>query len=446
MARVVGEKQGQIRRGGAEIMMRFFLFPALINLFFASLVCAQPKTPEESISSDVAPEIREQMRRLYSLNPEDRADTALQLGNMLDKAVPVIPFLIELLGDKGSYMCCPGQECYKPVCYVGEAAQRALIVIGRPSVGPLSTVLLKSEDPPIRTSAAYALGEIGDPSAVDPLITVCGNIKDEVQLRIAAIDALNSFTRDPRLFQALVDLLKDDNSQVRYSAVRLLWNMKDARAVEPLIPLLMDEAPEVKREAILALGELKDARAVEPLIALLKNADLEMKKQAIVALRNNKDARAVEPLISALKDKDPEVRGLAITALMETRDDRAVAPLIMLLKDTDHLVRMQAISALDWLKDKRAVEALIALLKDEDLEIRKRAAFALGSIQDIRAVEPLLSLLDDPDASDAAGTSLYMIVGKDFRQDKAKWQEWWQKNKHTFVRSGSQEMGCPVSL
>jgi len=83
---------------------------------------------------------------------------------------------------------------------------------------------------------------------------------------------------------------------------------------------------------------------------------------------------------------------------------------------------------------KPAVEPLIAALKDKDSRVRYSAAWALGKIGDKRAVEPLIAALKDKDSTvrrDAAW-ALTKITGKDFGEDQAKWQEWWEQNKSSF--------------
>jgi HEAT repeat protein len=92
---------------------------------------------------------------------------------------------------------------------------------------------LRDEDARVRSYAACALGEIGDPRAVDPLIYA---LQDE-----------------------------DEESDVRSGAARALGEIGDPRAVDPLVEALQDEDENVRLRAAWALGEIGDARAIEPL-------------------------------------------------------------------------------------------------------------------------------------------------------------------------------------
>jgi len=77
------------------------------------------------------------------------------------------------------------------------------------------------KDPGIREAAAKALGEIGDASAVKPLIQV----------------------------------LRDEDNNVRYQAARALVKIRDARAVDPLNQAVKDENGWVRMHVETALRE-----------------------------------------------------------------------------------------------------------------------------------------------------------------------------------------------
>lgn len=85
---------------------------------------------------------------------------------------------------------------------------------------------LKDSNREVRAEAAKALGELGDPRAVDPLIPL---LKDEVKL-------------------------------VRARAAEALGTLGDMRAVDPLIPVLKDEDEWVREHAKKALEQLQQRK------------------------------------------------------------------------------------------------------------------------------------------------------------------------------------------
>jgi HEAT repeat protein len=287
----------------------------------------------------------------------------------------------------------------------------------------------------VRRAAARALGQVGDPRAVEPLIATLEHWGD-ADVRKAAAEALVKIGAPA--VEPLIAALKDEVERVRKAAAETLVKI-GAPAVEPLIAAWRDSSNwHVRQAAVGALGQIGDARAVKPLIGALKNRDEYMRKAAAWALGQIGDPRAVEPLIAALKDEVEWVRKAAAWALVKIGAP-AVEPLIAALKDGDKGVRRAAAEVLDELKwqpgcdeagayywtTKRqwnecvkigapAVEPLSAALKDWDADVRRAAAWALGQIGDARAVEPLSVALRDADKNvrEAAVGAL----------DKLKWQ------------------------
>jgi hypothetical protein len=133
---------------------------------------------------------------------------------------------------------------------------------------PISTDNIKNalgdEDESVRSSAADALGELGDLRAVEPLLTA---LEDEDEsVRSSAADALGNLG-DPKAVEPLLTALGDEAYIVRYFAGYALRNLGDPRAVEPLLTALEDENERVRSSAAHALGNLGDPRAA-PLLAV----------------------------------------------------------------------------------------------------------------------------------------------------------------------------------
>jgi HEAT repeat protein len=188
-----------------------------------------------------------------------------------------------------------------------------LASVGKPAVKSL-VAGLKGRDPFVRRQSAQALGEIGDPRAVEPLI----------------------------------DLLSDPDALIRRHAVKALGKIEDPRAVTPIARVLSDSEEEwhVKGSAAEALGRMKDPNAIEPLARALMDLHWNVRSQSAKALGSIGDRRAVEPLILALKDQDAAVRGYAAEALGKIRDERAIESLRAALEDEDRDVRKRAEQAL----------------------------------------------------------------------------------------------------
>jgi HEAT repeat protein len=268
----------------------------------------------------------------------------------------------------------------------------------------------------VRVSAARALGEIGDPRAVDPLIQA---FDDKVmEVRDAAVDALGKIGKPA--VQPLGAVLQANDWHINRSAAKALGRIGDTLSVDYLIAALGDEKLKfmVRDDVITALGLTGDTRAVEPLIHRLKEEGQSVSANVVRVLGDFHDLRAIEPLKTVLKNKDERVRKAAAESLDKLgwkpdqtedsiaywlqKDDvdqcvklgsKAVESLIDGLKNDNTLV--PAAAALGRIGDTRAVKPLIAALKSEKQEQRIAAVQALGQIRDGSAVEPLITAYGD---------------------------------------------------
>ncbi|MBW1980689.1 MAG: HEAT repeat domain-containing protein [Deltaproteobacteria bacterium] len=177
---------------------------------------------------------------------------------------------------------------------------------------------LDDPDPLVRSQAAKALGEIGDPRAVEPLLAA----------------------------------LNDQEPLIRRQAAEALGKIGDDRAVAPLLAVLQrkDEAAHVRASAAETLGLLRNPIAVEPLLTALRDQDWNIRSRAAQALGNIGDTRAVEPLMAALADREAVVRQHLSEALGKIGDPRSRSALEAMLEDEDRNVRTAARQALQLLE------------------------------------------------------------------------------------------------
>lgn len=283
---------------------------------------------------------------LASPDPVKRVLAARALARM--KATEAIPALIAMLGDPAAAQVAPNERIFPR-----EAAVDALVTMGEPAVEPLVDALA-SKNSLVQQNAMRALGHIGDPRAILPLIA--GLEDKSTETRTAAREALVAIGasavkplvlefKEPRTrfgdFQyevtsvlvkigapamaPLAEVFRTENQEVRISAGKALVEM-GAPAVPTLVALLKDPKVEVRRWAAYFLGEMRErARgAVASLIEALKDREYVIRCLSAYALGKVGDAQAVEPLIAALHDEHWNVRNGAATALGELKDARAV--------------------------------------------------------------------------------------------------------------------------
>jgi HEAT repeat protein len=198
---------------------------------------------------------------------------------------------------------------------------------------------LKYRNADISVEAAYALGKIGDKSAVESLIEALG---------------------------------RDDNF-VRNAAAVALGKIGDYRAVEPLKELLLEKDLWVRQLATEAQNRQQlgwDTYMWGAQLAFI----LMMIKNVVNALRQIGDKGAFAPLIIVLGTCDNSVR---LVRILKKRD--------VIEKESDLIemtnsIRVSIAQCLIDINDSRAIEPLNELLKCEDNEVQRVASEALKKI------------------------------------------------------------------
>ncbi len=293
-----------------------------------------------------------------------------------------------------------------------------------------------------RAYAAYALGQVGDATAVDALIPL---LRDEDKyVRAIVAEALGKIG-GAQAVDALTNVLDDSVRFVRWSAARALKRLQPEGAHEMTLYRQELSHPEaaIRLEAATRLSEHspEEARQYQRFRYLydLQDSDPQLRAAAAKALATLGDVTTAQPLAAALGDSDPLVRRNAVVALsqlfLRSNDvsllTPAIAPLIQLLQDEVGLVSTAAATLLtqigtpavnaltDALRDEDAAMRAVAVgvlgsihpenlrdyqlsryladLQDRDDAIRAQAAIALGAMGDERAIEPLIAALRDLD-------------------------------------------------
>ena len=171
--------------------------------------------------------------------------------------------------------------------------------------------LLERGEPSVRHLAAAALGDLGDPAALDALLSA---------------------------------LSGPDEEGVRWRAAEGLGRLGPP-AVDGLAALAVGEDPDVRWKAIVALGDIGDPHAAPVLLGRLADPDRFVRARAVSAL-----ARLGSPclplMLEALSDPDPRVRQGAAEALGQVGDPAAVDGLLGALLDPAESVRRAAAVAL----------------------------------------------------------------------------------------------------
>ena len=281
-----------------------------------------------------------------------------------------------------------------------EVRETAIYILGEMedprAIDALSRILINDPEPEIRAKAAWALGEIEDARAVPALTRA---VTDEsAEVRKNAVWALGELESEDAL-AALAKATSDPDPKVRKSAVWAIGEIESPQAVGVLTQALKDSDGKVRRSAAWALGEIESEEAVPGLVVALRDTDSEVRRFAAVALAEIESPVAIQPLTVALKDENEEVRRFAAWGLGEMEAESAVGALVVALRDdVSDRVRQNVAWALGEIESSEAVPALVAAMDDSSVEVRRKVMYALGELESEAAVPGLIRALSDSDA------------------------------------------------
>ncbi len=314
---------------------------------------------------------------------------------------------------------------YQDSPQVRQQAARVLGEMGdRKALNPLLSVLQNSkEQQSVRWNAATAIGQLKDAGGLKPLLVIAQN-KQDVILQSKAIKAIGQIT-DPQAARGHVAALAISNKEIQKASTHALQVM-GRQAVDALVEGLQHKDGNSRILIIELLGASSDRRAMVPLLGIMKDdpmAEVRLKamkalvsmggvplKEAISVASNDPSAmlraeaarqlgsiggvEVVEALIKCLDDESVNVQQTALQALGKSKDNRLIKPLVKVAESDDEALRKRAFGLLEDLGEE-AVEALITLLKSEHEYVRILAVDSLAKIGDKRSIDPLVTVLQD---------------------------------------------------
>lgn len=192
---------------------------------------------------------------------------------------------------------------------VKQAAVFALAEIeGKGGMGSVPIMLLGSEDPILRKSAAIVIGKLADKRGVQPLILTA----------------------------------QDSDPWVRYYSISSLTSLGDERAVDIVKKAISDTNGVVRIAALRGLLTLSPSEIDENLISMENEDDDDVRRTFLEVLISKGVKSSGGFFINALQDAAWKVRELAVKALGDFEDDESLQALKKMIDDDDYFVKNAA--------------------------------------------------------------------------------------------------------
>jgi hypothetical protein len=177
------------------------------------------------------------------------------------------------------------------------------------------TVDLESSDLATRRQAAARLcrAELESPSPelVQRVASLCTSTDNGIRQSAAIFLKTYGTTNE---VPALLKLLKDSDWQARQNAIKGLGRLHDERAIDPLTDEVARGSSPAQQDAYTALVSI-GSPAEPAVLELLKERNTETRRQACRILQQIGTSKSIEPLQNLVGDSDPSLSQMAAEAL-----------------------------------------------------------------------------------------------------------------------------------
>ena len=210
-------------------------------------------------------------------------------------------------------------------------------------------------DVTVRIEAVKALNEIGGPKTVDPLVKLCADPDQEIEIR--ATDGLVNAYMPGYLKSGLSGTL-----QRAGNSIKAKFNDSNDQVIDAYV--------EVRPEVIAALGKL-----------VRTGAGTEARANAARAIGILRGRAAIPDLIEALHSKDDSVMFESLSAIEKIRDPAAAPRIAFLLRDLEEKIQVAALTTTGILLNREAEpDVRDALQHARGVKVRRAALTALAML------------------------------------------------------------------
>jgi len=227
---------------------------------------------------------------------------------------------------------------------------------------------------PVRKAAAMAVGKLGLVTLIPGLIALIDD--SDAYVYAAAVASLQSLIMISRsaILSEVSHFCSSKVPQHRIAAALLLASLDER---DRLLLLIKDEDPQVRKTAVSAIGTSRVGTSGSMLVLALADEDPDVRVAVADALGNLRDVLTLDALEHALNDQDVWVQSAVLKAIANIDPSRAWAIIKSIHTRAEGLLMITSLKILEKMNDLESGEIIRLALQSSDKEIVRQAAKSL---------------------------------------------------------------------
>lgn len=218
--------------------------------------------------------------------------------------------------------------------------------------------------------------------------------------RKSAIIIISIVSQDEKIYELIVELLKDPDRDVRYEALRAIGKTGKEEYIKYFEEMLADPDENIQIESLKIISEIKGEQSKEIIMKAMNHPNDNVKEEAVKLIAKESLKKYIDSF-----DLLNEFNKKRVGVLMENLGNKTEEILFEEINSTDINTRRRVMEILKYIKDKyKFKEIMKKAMQDPDKNIRSGVVKLLINISDREILVGLLKLLNDPDKRVRANT------------------------------------------
>jgi HEAT repeat protein len=371
------------------------------------------KLTEKDIPSNTPPDVTKLIKMTLSSDQLSQVIGARELGLLGQRAVPAIPFLIQLSSNEEDFK--PENEPLLSSCYEMSnkfnpflsgfdestnsrcEAGKALRAIGESASQVLIEILKdKHAEPCKRRTAAWVFMEAFQPSMKDLFLHILSDIKEDDDIRLSLVHSLGVMD-DSKLLSVYQNILKNKNEDT-YLREMILWKFQNHKIVNlddaflNTIRTILDDKNENNNTREYAGHVLAMYANDETIDYVTRQLDGQFCKYIAEGMAMNPSQKAKRTVLDLVNKASRDIKASLLSGMGESKDPEYEDILIQNASSGDTWPRICAVLGLYYFNNEKTIDKLFSIVndpKEKDEEVQYKAILALARIKNNEVIDRL---------------------------------------------------------